>query len=356
MTNPQSREPPLVRSTQVGAIRIHALEAGLQWLDGGAMFGVVPKPLWERRIPPDGRNRIPLALRCLLVEAPGALVLVDTGVGNKEGERFKEIYGIDNDGAPTRLEDAIRAAGFAPADVDIVLSTHLHFDHAGGNTVRGEDGIVRPAFPQARYVVQRGELEFARRDNERIRASYLEHNFGPVEEAGLWDLVEGAVEVTRGVRVLPTPGHTPFHQSVLVEDAGETACFLADVCPTRAHLPLPWIMGYDLEPLVTLESKRSLWEHAREEDWLLVFEHDPEVPWGRLDPDEEPAETSRNRQQRLGRRDRHDLGFQPQLRAYHPEQQGHLERRSRPRIQYRLQVSGDEAAPSRLEVQHHEAL
>ena len=276
---------PLSRTTKVGSIRIHALEAGLQWLDGGAMFGVVPKPLWEKRIPADPRNRIPLALRCLLVEAPNALVLVDTGIGNKENQKFREIYGVENEGAPTRLEDAIRHAGFEPSDVDIVLDTHLHFDHAGGNTLRQEDGHVVPAFPGARYMVQEGELDFAKSRNERIRASYLEANHAPVTDAGLWDLVQGEATITDGVSVLPTPGHTPHHQSVLVTSDGETACFLADVCPTSAHLPLPWIMGYDLEPLVTLESKRGLWARAFEEQWLLVFEHDPEVAWGRLDPD-----------------------------------------------------------------------
>lgn len=278
-------DQPLARSTDVGGIRIHALDAGRQWLDGGAMFGVVPRPLWSKRIQPDERNRIPLAMRCLLVEAPHALVLIDTGVGNKYNEKFQAIYGIENEGEPTRLEDAIRAAGFAPDDIDIVLSTHLHFDHAGGNTRLRSVGDVVPSFPDAEYVVQDGEFRFAHRANERIRASYLPDNYDPIEKAGLWRFVEGEAEVTEGVRVIPTPGHTPFHQSVLIEHSGETACFLADVCPTTAHLSLPWIMGYDLEPLVTLESKRGLWERAFEEDWLLVFEHDPVVPWGRLDPD-----------------------------------------------------------------------
>jgi glyoxylase-like metal-dependent hydrolase (beta-lactamase superfamily II) len=283
--NPSADDLPLARTTRVGRITVHAVEAGLQWLDGGAMFGVVPRPLWERRIAPDEKNRIPLGLRCLLVEAPGALVLVDTGIGNKENEKFRGIYGVDNAGSPTRLEDGIRAAGHEPGDVDILVSTHLHFDHAGGNTVLDEDGEIRPAFPGARHVVQRAEFDFAHTDNERIRASYMPKNYDPVAEAGLWDFVEGEAVVTEGVRVIPTPGHTPHHQSVLVESQGETAIFLADVCPTTAHLPLPWIMGYDLEPLVTLESKRSLWERALEEEWLLVFEHDPETAWGRLDPD-----------------------------------------------------------------------
>jgi glyoxylase-like metal-dependent hydrolase (beta-lactamase superfamily II) len=281
---------PLSRTTTVGSIRIHAIEAGVQQLDGGAMFGVVPKPLWERRIPADARNRIPLALRCLLVEAPHALVLIDTGIGNKEDEKFRDIYGVSNAGQPTRLENGIREAGFDPSDVDIVLNTHLHFDHAGGNTFVDSDGVVSPSFPGARHVVQRGELDFAASTNERIRASYLAHNFQPITEAGLWDRIEGEGEVTAGVRVVPTPGHTPFHQSVLIASEDEVACYLADVCPTSAHLPLPWIMGYDLEPLVTLESKRGLWARALAEEWLLVFEHDPRVPWGRLDPDADRPE------------------------------------------------------------------
>ncbi len=276
-------ELPLVRSREVGSIRIHAIEAGLQRLDGGAMFGVVPRPLWERRIRPDERHRIPLALRCLLIEAPEALILVDTGVGQKEDEKFRSIYGIENSGDPSRLEDGIRAAGFVPSDVEIVLLTHLHFDHAGGATRISDGGGLAPSFPGVRHVVQKGELSFARRRNERIQASYLADNFEPIEEAGLWELVEGETVLTRGVRLLPTPGHTPYHQSVLIESDGEAACYLADLCPTTAHVPLPWIMGYDLEPLVTLESKRSLWARAQEEDWLLIFEHDPLIPWGTLD-------------------------------------------------------------------------
>lgn len=276
---------PLSRSTIVGSIRVHAIEAGVQQLDGGAMFGVVPKPLWERRIPADPRNRIPLALRCLLVEAPGALVLIDTGVGNKYGDKFGDIYGISNAGDPTRLEDGIRHAGFDPGDVDIVLNTHLHFDHAGGNTMVDDDGRITPSFPRARYQVHLGELEFAHTRNERIRASYLRENIDPITDAGLWSLIEGDdVMVTEGVEIVRTPGHTPYHHSVLIRSDDDTACFLADVCPTSAHVPLPWIMGYDLEPLKTLETKRGLWARALDEAWLLIFEHDPRVPWGRLDP------------------------------------------------------------------------
>jgi glyoxylase-like metal-dependent hydrolase (beta-lactamase superfamily II) len=279
---------PLVLTRTLGDLRIHALDAGSQLLDGGAMFGVVPKPLWERRIAADERNRIPLAMRCLLVETPGALVLIDNGAGNKESEKFADIYGIDNaardPALATRLEDALAEAGFTPDDVDVVIDTHLHFDHAGGNTRRAADGAIELAFPRARYVVQRGEFEWAHSRNERIQASYLPHNFDPVMEAGRLELLDGDQEIVPGISVVRTPGHTPHHQSVLIRSAGETACFLADVIPTSAHLPLPWIMGYDVEPLVTLESKRTLLQRARDEAWLLVFEHDPVVPWGRLDP------------------------------------------------------------------------
>ena len=282
----QSGSWPLARTREVGEIRIHAIEAGRIRLDGGAMFGVVPKTLWERRIPADEKNRIPIALRCLLIEAPEALILVDTGVGNKEDAKMREIFCLENEGNPTRLEDGIRAAGFAPEDIDIVLMTHLHFDHCGGGTVRREDGEIVPAFPQARYVVQRGELDDAIHPNERNRASYLKHNLEPITRAGLWELVEGEPLLTRGVRLLRTPGHIPHHQTPVIEaESGERATFLADLCPTAAHIPLPWVAGYDLEPLVTMEEKRRIWKMASEEEWLLIFQHDDAIPWGYLAED-----------------------------------------------------------------------
>jgi glyoxylase-like metal-dependent hydrolase (beta-lactamase superfamily II) len=284
-----SADHTLVRTRSLGAFRMHALDAGSQKLDGGAMFGVVPKPLWQKRIPADDRNRIPLALRCLLVETPDALVLIDNGVGNKENQKFRDIYGIENDAEgdrPTRLEDAITAAGFAIDDIDIVIDTHLHFDHAGGNTYVDGDGRVHLSFPRAKYIVQRGEWEWAHSRNERISASYLPHNFDPVEAAGRFEFVDGEAEIVPGVGVLPTPGHTPHHQSVIMRSEGRTACYLADIVPTSAHLPLPWIMGYDVEPLVSLETKRTLLATAKREEWLLVFEHDPVVAWGHLEGDD----------------------------------------------------------------------
>ena len=276
---------PLVRTRELGRLRIHALDAGLQQLDGGAMFGVVPKPLWERRIAPDERNRIPLALRCLLVETADELVLIETGLGNKENEKFRGIYGVENDAAPgsgaaDRLQEAVKAAGYSADEVGIVINTHLHFDHAGGNTFRDKEGAVRVAFPRARYYVQRGEWEYAHHTNERTEASYLPPNFNPVEQAGQLHLLEREEQIIPGVSVLLTPGHCPFHQSVLVSSGEETACFVGDLIPTMAHLPLPWIMGYDVEPLRTLEAKRALLDRAARERWLLVSVHDPVTPWG----------------------------------------------------------------------------
>ena len=275
---------PLVETRRVGALTVHAIQAGGQRLDGGAMFGVVPKPLWERRIAPDERNRIALGMRCLLVEHEVGPVLIDTGLGNKETARFHELYGVENAGADgrTMLEDGLRAVGVRPEDVRLVINTHLHFDHAGGNTYRDAEGTIRPSFPNARYVLQRGEYHFATHTTERTAASYLAPNFVPLMEAGLVDEVIGTAAIVSGISVLPTPGHTPFHQSVLIESGGETACFLGDVVPTSAHLPLPWIMGYDVEPLVTLESKRRVLRRAQEDGWLLVFEHDATVGFGHV--------------------------------------------------------------------------
>ena len=275
---------PLHETRTVGRWRIHAIQAGGQQLDGGAMFGVVPKPLWERRLAADARNRIPMGMRCLLIEHQDELVLIDTGAGNKENAKFHEIYGIENAGAigPTALEDGIRAAGYSPDDVTLVINTHLHFDHAGGNTTRTAAGVVEASFRNARYVVQRGEFAYATHANERTSASYFPPNWDAVVSAGKFEFVEGEQEVLPGVRLRMTPGHTPFHQSVVLHSEGQTACFLGDVIPTSHHLPLPWIMGYDVEPLRTLESKRALLAEALAEDWQLIFEHDAHHGFGRV--------------------------------------------------------------------------
>jgi len=279
----------LQQSFTIGRLRCHTLEGGRQRLDGGAMFGVVPRTLWKTRIEPDDRNRIPLAMRCVLVEHPDGLVLIDTALGNKEDSKFLDIYGVENQGleGATQLEDALASAGFLPRDVKWVINTHLHFDHAGGNTTMDPDlendprRHIRMTFPNATYVVQRGELEFARHTNERTRASYLPHNFDPVAAADRWRLLEGDGEILPGIRARVTPGHVPWHQVLLIESGGETAVFVGDLFPTTAHLPLPWIMGYDLEPLRTLESKRAFLAEAVAGGWRMIFEHDPRVAMGR---------------------------------------------------------------------------
>lgn len=278
---------PLVQSRRIGALQVHAIQAGGQKLDGGAMFGVVPKPLWERRIPADERNRIQLGMRCLLIEHPSGLILVDSGAGNKENAKFHDIYGLENAGANgrTALEDGLAQVGVSTDRIDILISTHLHFDHAGGNTFVDEAGEVRPTFSRARYFVQRGEYEYATHTNERTAASYFERNFVPTLDSAQLELIEGETEIAEGISVILTPGHTPYHQSVVIRSAGETAIFLGDVVPTHAHLPLPWIMGYDVEPLVTLESKRGLLRRVEQENWTVIFEHDAVVPWGRVQSD-----------------------------------------------------------------------
>jgi len=251
------------------------------------MFGVVPKPLWEKRIPADERNRIQLGMRCLLIEHPSGLILVDTGAGNKEDRKFKDIYGVENEGANARtsLEEGLSQLGVSTDDISIVINTHLHFDHAGGNTYIDEAGELKVTFPKARYVINRGEYDYATHPNERTTASYFERNFIPVVTNQKFEFVTRETEIVKGIRVVPTPGHTPFHQSVLIESEEEKAFYLADMLPTHAHLPLPWIMGYDVEPLVTLETKRRILRQAEEENWLLIFEHDASIPWGRVEHD-----------------------------------------------------------------------
>jgi glyoxylase-like metal-dependent hydrolase (beta-lactamase superfamily II) len=226
-------------------------------------------------------------MRCLLIEHESGLVLIDTGAGNKEDAKFLDIYGIENAGANGRtlLEDGLSQVGVSPEDVAIVINTHLHFDHAGGNTFRDRDGKLKPSFPRARYVVKRGEYDFATHTNERTGASYFPRNIDPVVAAGKFEFVVREKEIVKGVRVVSTPGHVPFHQSILIDSAGDRAFFLGDLVPTTWHLPLPWIMGYDVEPLVTLETKRRILRQAEDEGWLLVFEHDATTAWGHVEHD-----------------------------------------------------------------------
>ncbi len=270
---------------KLGSFLLHYCTDGVFHLDGGAMFGVVPRVLWEKLCPPDEKNRIALALGCLLIQTGKRNILVDTGIGNKGDEKFHRIYGIER---RPPLENSLARCGLTFSDIDIVINTHLHMDHAGGNTflmpgpLEAETrGQAMPCFPKARYIIQKGEWEAAVKPNERTRASYIQENFLPLEETGLLELIEeGELEVEKGITLLRTGGHTPFHQCVKIESDGQVALFLADLVPMVSHLHLPYIQSYDLYPLETLEVKRKLLGQAMDERWLLIFQHDPGVEAG----------------------------------------------------------------------------
>lgn len=258
-----------------GGLEIFILSDGRFRLDGGAMFGVVPKPLWERRLPADERNRVTLGLNCLLVRAGGKTILVETGTGEKFDPKREDIYAIDHS---VTLLDSLHSHGITPEEVDVVVNTHLHFDHCGWNTRWGKNGQPVPTFPRARYYVQRGEFQHARRPSERDRASYLPENFEPVAASQQWVLLEGNAQIVPGVELIRVPGHTRDMQCVRLTAGGRTAFFFADLVPTTAHLPSPWIMGYDLYPLTTLEQKNYWIPQAMREEWLCLFAHDPQLP------------------------------------------------------------------------------
>jgi glyoxylase-like metal-dependent hydrolase (beta-lactamase superfamily II) len=261
---------------QFGNLELISLCDGSFRLDGGAMFGVVPKPLWERRAPADARNRIRLSMRPLLVRGDRTMV-IDAGVGEKLDPKSVEIYAIDR--TPT-LAEGLAAAGLGEADVDLVLASHLHFDHAGGFTRRDRSGALVRVFSRARYVARTAEFEDATHPNERNRASYLIENYGPLADAGVLDLVPGDATIMPGVRVVRTGGHTMHHQIVYIESGGRTAVFAADLIPTTAHIDNAWVMGYDLYPMDTMAFKRAFIREAIDREYLIFFEHDPAIAAG----------------------------------------------------------------------------
>jgi glyoxylase-like metal-dependent hydrolase (beta-lactamase superfamily II) len=268
---------------RIGPYDLSPIDTGSFALDGGAMFGVVPRPLWEKTNPPDERNRIALAARALLIRGGGKTILVDVGNGDKLNDKLKGIYKIDASRAD--LFTSLRARGVEPADVTDVILTHLHFDHAGGSTVR-DGGRIRPAFPNAVYHVQREHWEAACHPTERDRASFFPEDFRPLDEHGLLRFSEGEGELLPGIRVLTVHGHTAALQCPVISDGATTLFYCADLVPTLSHVQLPWIMAYDLRPLVTLEEKRRLLGRAAEENWIVFFEHDPSVAAARLTRDE----------------------------------------------------------------------
>jgi len=261
----------------LGDFELITLSDGFIGLDGGAMFGVVPRTLWEKRLPPDDSNRIPLGMRPLIVRTGKTNVIIDAGCGDKMDAKLAQIYKLDR---RYHLDHALAAAGLSPDDIDLVVASHLHFDHVGGFTKIGKDGSVVPRFPKARYIAHRAEWEDATHPHERNRASYLQENFVPLKDAGVLTLVDDAAEIIPGVRYRRSGGHTQHHQVVMIESGGRTAVFTADMYPTSVHIPDPWIMGYDLYPMDTLAFKRAFIREAIEREYLVFFEHDPRVAAG----------------------------------------------------------------------------
>jgi glyoxylase-like metal-dependent hydrolase (beta-lactamase superfamily II) len=265
-----------VQTFALGDIELLSVTDGFLRLDGGSMFGTVPKTLWSAKAPADERNRITLAMRPLVVRGARTMI-IDAGIGGKENDKFHDIYGVDR---ARSLDVTLAEAGIAAEDIDIVLASHLHFDHAGGFTIRDASGRLRPRFPRAQYIVRRGEWDDATHPHARNRASYLADNFVPLAEAGVLQLVDDNATIMPGVRVRRTGGHTMHHQIVLIESGGKTAAFVADMIPTAAHVQDAWIMGFDLYPMDTLAAKKQFAQEAIENETLVLFEHDPAVAAG----------------------------------------------------------------------------
>ncbi|MGB8958925.1 MAG: MBL fold metallo-hydrolase [Candidatus Aminicenantales bacterium] len=263
----------------IGDFEIIRLLDGTFRVDGGAMFGVVPRTLWASKAAPDRENRVTLALNCYLVRTPDATLLLDTGVGPDVGRRHVDFYSFER---RPGLFESLAELGLGPEDIDIVVNSHLHFDHCGGNTLKQADGTWAPAFPRARYVVQRGEWEQALKPVERDRPSYMPARIEPLAESGLLVLMDGDGPIAPGVDAVLVAGHTAFHQGVRVTSAGKTFFYAADAVPTAAHVDLDYIMSFDLYPVETFDAKKALLARAESEGWVLGFSHDLKIPFGRL--------------------------------------------------------------------------
>ncbi len=269
-----------LKRRSLGDFELLWFSVGIYLADGGAMFGVVPRPLWEKRLPPDALNRIPLGLNSLLIRTGTHTVLVETGIGNKLSEKMQRIY--ENKAS---LLDDLAAGGVDPAEIDVVINSHLHFDHCGWNTMRRGPQIV-PTFPRARYYVQAGEVEHAHLQLERDRVSYMTDNYDPLIRSGQMELLHGGREIVPGISVRVYPGHTRHMQAILVTSRGQTACYISDLVPTRAHFDLTWVTGYDLFPLESIENRKVFYRQAMEEKWLVFLTHDPHNPWATVELDE----------------------------------------------------------------------
>jgi glyoxylase-like metal-dependent hydrolase (beta-lactamase superfamily II) len=265
----------------LGDFELSIFSDGTYPLDGGAFFGVVPKVMWSRRVEADERNYVTAGLNSLLIRTDKQTVLVETGMGNKLSDRMVKFYG-----QPAKLLDNLAAGGVSPEDIDIVINTHLHFDHCGWNTVRDKHGKIRPTFPRAKYYAPEGEWQYARRPSERDLISYIPDNYDPLVENGQMTLLKGGEEIVPGISVETFRGHTASMQGVIVASSGKTACYIGDLIPTTAHIDIAWGMGFDLYPLDTIESKKRYYARSMAEKWLTVFTHDPKMPWAYVEKDE----------------------------------------------------------------------
>jgi len=270
-----------MQRTTLGDFELTIVSDGAYLLDGGAFFGVVPKTMWSKKIPADEQNRVQAGLNSLLVRTGEKNVLIETGIGNKLSERMVRIYT-----QPARLLENLHGAGIAPEDIDVVVNSHLHFDHCGWNTVRRKDGRIAPTFPRAKYYAPKGEWQYARRPSERDAISFISENYDPLVESGQMTLLRGGEEIVPGISVKTYPGHTAHMQVIIVRSSGKTACYISDLIPTSAHLDITWGMAFDLYPLRTIESRKQYYAEAIPQTWLTVFTHDPATPWGYVEAGE----------------------------------------------------------------------
>ena len=267
--------------TTIGDFELTIFSDGKYLLDGGAFFGVVPKVMWAKKVNVDDKNRVLTGLNSLLVRTGDRNILIETGIGNKLSERMIRFYG-----QPAELLDNMSAGGVSPEDINIVINTHLHFDHCGWNTIRTNDRIV-PTFPKAKYYVQEGEWQHACRQFERDRISYITDNYDPLINTGQMELLRGDREIIPGISVRVFRGHTAHMQAVIIAGSGRKVCYISDLIPTRAHIDLTWGMSFDLFPIDTIESKKKYYAESIPEKWLTVFTHDPELPWAYVERDAE---------------------------------------------------------------------
>ena len=265
------------QTRSLGDFELTVLSDGFYISDGGAFSGVVPKVLWQKKVKPDDQNRIYAGLNSVLVRTGRQNILIETGIGNKLSDKLKSFY------APREeLLTNLHAAGAAPEDIDIVINSHLHFDHCGWNTVY-KDGRAVATFPKAKYFVQEGEWRHATLQLERDRVSYISDNYDPLIQSGQMQLLNGAAEIAPGISVAVYPGHTRNLQAIFIRSGGQTACYISDLIPTTWHLDPTWVMAYDLFPLETIENRKKYYHDCLAQNWLTIFTHDPDVPWAYLE-------------------------------------------------------------------------